>query len=35
VGIEPEGVQERWELGGFRGGERAECGGGHGVIMTR
>ena len=33
VGVEPEGVEEGWEGGGLRGGQRAEFGGGHAVIM--
>jgi hypothetical protein len=33
VGVVPKGVEKRREAGGFRGGKRAELGGGHGVIM--
>ena len=33
VGVVPEGVEEWREDGGFRGGECAELGGSHGVIM--
>lgn len=34
VGVVPEGVEEWRQGGGFRGGERAELGGGHEVIMA-